>query len=419
MTFVVQFTETDMTLDASFQDVNYIKGDKGDTGPQGPKGDQGPQGIQGLKGDQGPQGIQGLKGEKGETGDKGDKGDKGDRGLQGIQGPQGIQGVPGRQGIQGPPGPKGDTGATGPQGPEGPKGDTGAAGPQGPQGETGETGPQGPEGPQGEQGPQGPQGEDGQDGQDGKDGLTTSITVNGETYEQEDGNIDIGTVLREHQSLAGYATQAWVNAQGFIKSLAGYATEAWVNAQGFLKEHQSLAEYRKALAQDAIDIDLQQQIDAITSQSDVVDVVGTYAELLAYTKPLYVDDIVKVLEDESHSNAISYYRYKGGSGASAWTYIGSQGPFYTKSETDTLLEEKVDVETGKGLSTNDYTNAEKAKVASAVQPSDISDMATKTWVSEQGYLTEHQSLDGYATETYVDDAIETAIGTIETALQEV
>lgn len=47
--------------------------------------------------------------------------------------------------------------------------------------------------------------------------------------------------LTEHQSLAGYATQAWVTAQGFIKSLAGYATQAWVNAQGFLREHQDIS----------------------------------------------------------------------------------------------------------------------------------------------------------------------------------
>ena len=35
---------------------------------------------------------------------------------------------------------------------------------------------------------------------------------------------------------------------------------------------------------------------------------------------------------------------------------------YTKSETNTLLAGKVDKETGKGLSTNDYTNADKAKL---------------------------------------------------------
>ena len=38
--------------------------------------------------------------------------------------------------------------------------------------------------------------------------------------------------------ITGYATQDWVNAQGFLKSFTipdGYATQDWVNAQGFLK----------------------------------------------------------------------------------------------------------------------------------------------------------------------------------------
>ena len=71
-------------------------------------------------------------------------------------------------------------------------------------------------------------------------------------------------------SLVGYATQIWVQGQGYLTSaslssyltkteasslyqpkgnylgasaLNGYATEAWVNSQGFLKGHQSLANY--------------------------------------------------------------------------------------------------------------------------------------------------------------------------------
>lgn len=38
--------------------------------------------------------------------------------------------------------------------------------------------------------------------------------------------------------------------------------------------------------------------------------------------------------------------------------------YYTKTETDDLLDEKVDVEEGKGLSTEDYTTNEKEKLAS-------------------------------------------------------
>ena len=180
------------------------KGDKGDpfvysdfTAEQleGLRGPQGPIGLTGPKGDQGIQGIQGPKGDVGPQGPKGDKGATGAaftydmftqeqleglRGPQGIQGPKGDTGAQGIQGIQGPKGDKGDTGATGPQGLKGDTGATGAAGPKG------DTGPQGPQGIQGPQGPQGPKGDKGD---------PTSITVNGTTYTQSNGNITLPNLL--------------------------------------------------------------------------------------------------------------------------------------------------------------------------------------------------------------------------------
>ena len=202
------------------------KGDPGETGPQGPKGDPGETGPQGLKGDPGETGPQGLKGDPGETGLQGPKGDPGDTGPQGPQGPKGDPG------DTGPQGPKGDQGETGPQGPkgakgedgkaftisgyyeslsalqaavatpedgvaygvgtaapydiyvwdavggqwvnngaiQGPKGDPGETGPQGPKGDPGDTGPQGPKGDPGEAGPQGPKGDPGETGPQGPKG---------------------------------------------------------------------------------------------------------------------------------------------------------------------------------------------------------------------------------------------------------
>lgn len=164
------------------------KGEQGPMGPQGPKGDTGPQGIQGPKGEPGPQGPIGPKGDQGEAGAQGPKGDPGSDGLEGPQGPKGDTGP---QGPVGPRGEKGDTGPIGPEGPQGPKGekgDKGDTGPQGPEGIPGPSGVQGEQGPQGEVGPQGPIGPQ---GPAGKDGLTTSITVNGSTYTQVDGNINL------------------------------------------------------------------------------------------------------------------------------------------------------------------------------------------------------------------------------------
>lgn len=109
----------------------------------------------------------------------------GERGQAGPQGPQGPAGIPGEDGQPGPQGPKGDTGPIGPQGPQG------LQGVPGPKGDTGERGPQGEQGLQGEPGPKGDTGATGPQGPAGQDGLTTSITVNGDTYTQKSGNITL------------------------------------------------------------------------------------------------------------------------------------------------------------------------------------------------------------------------------------
>lgn len=84
------------------------------------------------------------------------------------------------------------------------------------------------------------------------------------------------------------------------------------------------------------DIGLQGQIDAITSKSDVVDVVATYADLQAYdTQHLGNNDVIKVLDDETHDDALTYYRWSKTN--QTWTFIGQEAPYYSKSQTDTLL----------------------------------------------------------------------------------
>lgn len=89
-------------------------------------------------------------------------------------------------------------------------------------------------------------------------------------------------------------------------------------------------------ARENADIGLQGQIDAITSSTDVKDIVGTYTDLQNYdTSTLGNDDIIKVLQDSTHDNAMTYYRWL--KDTSTWQYIGQEGPYYTKSEIDTTL----------------------------------------------------------------------------------
>lgn len=92
-------------------------------------------------------------------------------------------------------------------------------------------------------------------------------------------------------------------------------------------------------AREAEDNSLQSQIDAIVDSTDVKDVVGTYAELESYDKSTLGDnDIIKVLTDETHEGATTYYRYN--KTTNDFTFIGSIGPYYTKAEANELLDTK-------------------------------------------------------------------------------
>lgn len=92
-------------------------------------------------------------------------------------------------------------------------------------------------------------------------------------------------------------------------------------------------------AREAADVNLQGQIDAISASSDVTDIVGTKAELNNYdTSTLGNNDIIKVLQDESMNDETTYYRWS--TTTQTFTLIGEEGPYYTKSQTDALLNAK-------------------------------------------------------------------------------
>ena len=83
-----------------------------------------------------------------------------------------------------------------------------------------------------------------------------------------------------------------------------------------------------------------EEIEEIEAASDVTDVVGTHAELEAYdTSKLKDNDIIKVLEDETQNDQITYYRWD--TDTETFTLIGAIGPYYTKSEADTTFQGKL------------------------------------------------------------------------------
>ena len=151
----------------------------------------------------------------------------------------------------------------------------------------------------------------------------------------EDGYDDLAEDYEQLQSQVGDVSEA-LSAETSARELADGNLQAQVGDV-------SAALSAETSARENADIGLQGQIDAITSSSDVKDIVGTYTELQNYdTSTLGNDDIIKVLQDSTHNNAMTYYRWIISGGTGSWQYIGEEGPYYTKSETETLLNNKQD-----------------------------------------------------------------------------
>lgn len=83
-------------------------------------------------------------------------------------------------------------------------------------------------------------------------------------------------------------------------------------------------------------VGLQMQVDTINATQNVVDIVGTKAELNAYsTKDLHANDKIEVLVDESQNDANTIYEWDG----KKWTLVGSKAPYYSKAESDARYNE--------------------------------------------------------------------------------
>ena len=171
---------------------------------------------------------------------------------------------------------------------------------------------------------------------------TEGQTFNAQAYLQDSNNVsvimNVGAIMEYDDNSYAQNIVGIFSVDGQTKSVSLQVGEtdgaAFAEDIAYLSSNLS-AEVRNR--QNA-DNNLQSQIDAISASSDVVDVLGTYAELQQYdTSHLKDNDIVKVLQDSTHSNAMSYYRWVVSGGTGSFQYVGSEGPFYTKGEVDTKV----------------------------------------------------------------------------------
>lgn len=315
----------------------------------------GAQGIQGLSAYQvavqhGFEGTEAewlisLKGEKGETGPKGDKGDTGEKGATGERGPQGLQGERGLQGVQGE---QGEPGIQGPIGPKGEKGDQGERGPQGPQGQIG------PQGPKGDTGSglniKGELNSDSELPQEGVSGDAYLIAGKLYVYVGENGNVEsnpkwnnVGSIQgpagptgpKGEQGEPGPKGEPGDNGAPGIQGPKGDPGE-----KGEKGDPGSDASVTKQNVEAVLtgDITSHNHDSRYISKSNT----STYTPTADYhpaTKK-YVDDTVAAVDVTEQI-----------SGKADKTYV------------DSKLDTKVDKEEGKGLSSADFTSAEKSKLA--------------------------------------------------------
>lgn len=364
----------------------------------------GAQGIQGLSAYQvavqhGFEGTEAewlisLKGEKGETGPKGDKGDTGEKGATGERGPQGLQGERGLQGVQG------EQGEPGIQGPVGPKGEKGDQGEQGPQGPKGETGPQGPKGDTGSG--LNIKGElDSEAGlpQEGVSGDAWLISGNLYVYVGENGNVVSNPKWSNVGSIQGPAgPQGPVGPKG-EQGEPGPKGEPGANGapgeqgpkgdpgeKGEKGDPGSDASVTKQNVESVLtgDITSHNHDSRYISKSNT----STYAPTEDYhpaTKK-YVDDTVAAVDVTEQI-----------SGKADKAYV------------DSKLDTKVDKVSGKQLSTNDYTNDDKTKLAGIAAGAEVN--VNADWNAESG---DAQILNKptIITEEQVDQKINAAIGSV-------
>ena len=155
------------------------------------------------------------------------------------------------------------------------------------------------------------------------------------------------------------------NDSNYLTSIpSNYITEAELEAKGYLTEHQSLAAYATKTYVDNTVAENQPNLSGYAKKTDIPDVSGFISEIPSE----YVTD--------------SELAAKG------YLVEADLSEYAKKSEIPTVPTK-----------TSQLTNDSNFLTAIPAE------YVTETELNNKGYLTQHQSLEGYATKTYVDEAI--------------
>lgn len=194
--------------------------------------------------------------------------------------------------------------------------------------------------------------------------LDKPISTATKTYVDNADNGLQGQITTINTTIGGYGNIVTHNVSEFATAAQGALADTALQPNDNISEltnnlgYQTATQVANSIAvetsnRESADINLQSQIDAIVSSSDVFDIVGTYAELQAYDiSTVPVNDIIKVLVDSTHAGAATYYRCVETGGVKSWSYIGSEGAYYTKAEADNNFVPQTRTVNNKALSSD-------------------------------------------------------------------
>lgn len=333
----------------------------------------------------------------------------------------------------------------------------------------------------GEKGDKGERGEKGEQGERGEKGETPDLTGYAtETYVDEaiknvEADVDLTGYateawvegkgyLTEHQSLNGYATETYVN--DAVKNakidvdLTGYATEKWVEGKGYLTTHQDISQLATKTEVSAVEGKIPTAVSELTNDANYITIEavdntiadidfvksgdlatvatsGSYLDLTNLPSSVgnwvYTEDftdthiadatalIVAIIANNAIQEALimlpqgakmsdgnSWYFTYGGSSSSTTvksTYVKWNGTSLYCGQTLKYVYYATNVDIGTIVDFSAYAKTEDIPTKTSqltndsgflTQHQSLAGFATEEWVGKQGYLTEHQDLSAYA-----------------------
>lgn len=330
-------------------------------------------------------------------------------------------------------------------------------------------------------GEKGDKGERGEKGEQGEKGETPDLTGYAtETYVDEaiknvEADVDLTGYateawvegkgyLTEHQSLNGYATETYVN--DAVKNakidvdLTGYATEKWVEGKGYLTTHQDISQLATKTEVSAVEGKIPTAVSELTNDANYITIEavdntiadidfvksgdlatvatsGSYLDLTnlpssvgnwVYTEDFtdtHIADATALIVAISANSAIQealimlpqgakmsdgdswYFTYSGSSSTTTAksTYVKWNGTRLQCGQTLKYVYYATNVDIGTIVDFSAYAKTEDIPTKTSqltndsgflTQHQSLAGFATEEWVGKQGYLTEHQDLSAYA-----------------------